>query len=71
MPINYSMEGSSQIHSKFNVNEDIYNKFYSTLLVEIKKVIKRFQWRKACRKYRTNNKERFNKISNQSSKKIL
>ena len=32
------------------INEDIYNKFYSSLLVEIKKVIKRFQLRKAFRK---------------------
>ena len=35
-----------------NINEDIYKIFCSTLLVEIKKVIKRFQWRKASRKYK-------------------
>ena len=45
-----------------NINEDIYNKFYSTLLVEIKKVIKRFQWRKASRKYKQNNLEKFHEI---------
>ena len=52
-----------------NINEDIYNKFYSTLLFEIKKMIKKFRWRKASRKYRTNNKERFLEISNKLSKK--
>ena len=40
-------------------------------MIEIKKVIKKIRWKKACRKYRTNNKERFNKISNQSSKKYF
>ena len=33
-----------------NINEDIYNKFYSTLIIEIKKVIKKFQRRKATKK---------------------
>ena len=56
-------------NTNININEDIYNKFYSTLLIEIKKVIKRFQWRKANNKYRTNNKERFLEISNKLSKK--
>ena len=56
-------------NTNININEDIYNKFYSTLLIEIKKVIKRFRWKKACKKYRTNNKERFNEISNKLSKK--
>ena len=51
-------------NTNININEDICKIFYSTLLIEIKKMIKKFQWRKACRKYRTNNKERFNKISN-------
>ena len=56
-------------NTNININEDIYNKFYSTLLIEIKKVIKRFRLKKACKKYRTNNKERFNEISNKLSKK--
>ena len=34
-------------NTNININEDIYNKFYGTLLIEIKKVIKRFQLRKA------------------------
>ena len=49
----------------------IYNKFYCTLLFEIKKVIKRFQRRKANKKYRTNNKKRFLEISNKLSKNII
>ena len=58
-------------NTNININEyeEIKNKFISTLLFEIKKVIKRFQWKKACKKYRTNNKERFNEISNKLSKK--
>ena len=44
------------------INEDIYNKFYNTLLVEIKKVIKRFQWRKALRKYKENNLDKVHEI---------
>ena len=56
-------------NTNIKITEDIYNKFYNTLLVEIKKMIKNFQWRKACRKYRTINKERFNEISNKLSKK--
>ena len=56
-------------NTNINKYEEIKNKFISTLLVEIKKVIKRFQWRKACKKYRTNNKNRFNEISNKLSKK--
>ena len=47
-------------NTNIKITEDIYNKFYSTLLVEIKKVIKRFRLRKAFRKYRANNKEKVN-----------
>ena len=50
-----------------NINEDIYNKFYSSLLIEIKKVIKRFQLRKAFRKYRANNKEKVNAIQKKTN----
>ena len=46
-----------------NINEDIYNKFYNTLLVEIKKVIKRFQWRRASRRYKENNKDKYSEIN--------
>ena len=42
-------------NTNIKITEDIYNKFYSTLLVEIKKVIKKFQLRKANRKYGINN----------------
>ena len=56
-------------NTNINKYEEIKNKFISTLLVEIKKVIKRFQWRKACKKYRTNNKERVNMIQNKLTKK--
>ena len=52
-----------------NINEDIYNKFYSTLLVEIKKVIKKFQCKKACRKYKENHRDRVNMIQNKASQK--
>ena len=34
--------------TNININEDIYNKFYSTLLVEIKKWIKDFNGRELC-----------------------
>ena len=51
-------------NTNININEDIYNKFYSTLLIEIKKMIKKFRWRKATKKYRDNNKERFLELSN-------
>jgi len=54
-------------NTNININEDIYNKFYSTLLVEIKKVIKRFQWRKAFRKYRANNKEKVNETQKKTN----
>ena len=56
-------------NTNININEDIYNKFYSTLLIEIKKMIKKFRWRKATKKYRENNKERFLELSNKLSKK--
>ena len=49
--------------TNININEDIYNKFYSTLLVEIKKVIKRFQWRRASRRYKENNKDKYSEIN--------
>ena len=49
--------------NKTNINEDIYNKFYNTLLVEIKKVIKRFQWRRASRRYKENNKDKYSEIN--------
>ena len=56
-------------NTNININEDIYNKFYSTLLIEIKKMIKRFQMKKANKKYRTNNRDRVNMIQNKASKK--
>ena len=56
-------------NTNININEDIYNKFYSSLLIEIKKVIKRFQWKKATTKYREINKDRFHELSNKLSKK--
>ena len=56
-------------NTNIKITEDIYNKFYNTLLVEIKKVIKKFQLRKANRKYRINNKDRVNMIQNKASKK--
>ena len=46
-----------------NINEDINKIFYSTLLVEIKKVIKRFQWRRASRRYKENNKDKYSEIN--------
>ena len=49
--------------TNININEDIYNKFYNTLLVEIKKVIKRFQWRRASRRYKENNKDKYSEIN--------
>ena len=49
--------------TNININEDINNKFYSTLLVEIKKVIKRFQWRRASRRYKENNKDKYSEIN--------
>ena len=52
-----------------NINEDIYNKFYITLIVEIKKVIKKIQWRKATKKYRENNKDKFNENQNKANLK--
>ena len=57
--------------NNININkyEEVNKKFISTLLIEIKIIIKRFQWKKACKKYRTNNKDRFNEISNKLSKK--
>jgi hypothetical protein len=36
------LEGSSQIHSKFNVNEDIYNKTYFTIYDENKGLLQRY-----------------------------
>jgi len=51
------------MNKNININEDIYNKFYSTLLVEIKKVIKRFQWRRASRRYKENNKDKYSEIN--------
>ena len=56
-------------NTNIKITEDIYNKFYNTLLVEIKKVIKKFQLRKANRKYRKNNRDRVNMIQNKASKK--
>ena len=56
-------------NTNININEDIYNKFYSTLLIEIKKMIKTFQMKKANKKYRTNNRDRVNMIQNKASKK--
>ena len=56
-------------NTNININEDIYKIFYSTLLIEIKKMIKKIQGKKACRKYRTNNRDRVNMIQNKSSKK--
>ena len=57
--------------NNININkyEEVNNKFYSTLLVEIKKVIKKFQWRKASRKYKENNLEKFHEIKRRSSQK--
>ena len=49
--------------TNININEEIYNKFYNTLLVEIKKVIKRFQWRRASRRYKENNKDKYSEIN--------
>ena len=49
----------NSMNKNININEDIYNKFYSTLLFEIKKMIKKFQWRKASRKYKQNNLEKY------------
>jgi hypothetical protein len=51
-----------------NINEDIYKKFNSTLLIEIKKIIKKFQWRKASRKYKENNKYRYTELNKLSKK---
>ena len=56
-------------NTNIKITEDIYNKFYNTLLVEIKNVIKKFQYKKANRKYRINNKDRVNMIQNKASKK--
>ena len=56
-------------NTNININEDIYNKFYSTLLVEIKKMIKKFQWRRASRRYKQNNLEKFHEIKRKSSQK--
>ena len=56
-------------NTNININEDIYKIFYSTLLIEIKKMIKKIQGKKACRKYRTNNRDRVNMIQNKASKK--
>jgi len=56
-------------NTNININEDIYNKFYSTLLIEIKKMIKKFQWRKASRNYKQNNLEKFHEIKRKSSQK--
>ena len=53
----------TEIKTNININEDIYNKFYNTLLVEIKKVIKRFQWRRASRRYKENNKDKYSEIN--------
>ena len=52
-----------------NINEDIYNKFYSTLLIEIKKVIKKFQWRRASRRYKENNLDKVHETKRRSSQK--
>ena len=52
-----------------NINEDIYNKFYSTLLIEIKKVIKKFQWRRASRRYKENNLDKVHEMKRRSSQK--
>ena len=54
-------------NTNINKYEEIKNKFISTLLVEIKKVIKRFQLRKAFRKYRANNKEKVNAIQKKTN----
>ena len=52
-----------------NINEDIYNKFYSTLLIEFKKVIKKFQWRRASRRYKENNLDKVHETKRRSSQK--
>ena len=56
-------------NTNIKITEDIYNKFYNTLLVEIKKVIKKFQWKRATKKYRENNKEKFNENQNKANLK--
>ena len=56
-------------NTNININKDIYNKFYSTLLIEIKKMIKKFQWRRASRNYKQNNLEKFHEIKRKSSQK--
>ena len=56
-------------NTNININEDIYKKFCGTLLIEIKKMIKKFQWRKASRNYKQNNLEKFHEIKRKSSQK--
>ena len=56
-------------NTNININEDIYKIFYSTLLIEIKKIIKKFQWRKSTRKYKENNKYRYTELNKLSKKK--
>ena len=58
-------------NTNININEDIYKKFYGTLLIEIKKMIKKFQWRKASRNYKQNNLEKFHEIKRKSSQKYF
>jgi len=57
------------MNNNTNINEDICKIFYNTLLIEIKKMIKKFQWRKASRKYKQNNLEKFHEIKRKSSQK--
>ena len=56
-------------NTNININEDIYKIFYNTLLIEIKKMIKKFQWRKSTRKYKENNKYRYTELNKLSKKK--
>ena len=56
-------------NTNININEDIYKNFHGTLLIEIKKMIKKFQWRKASRNYKQNNLEKFHEIKRKSSQK--
>jgi hypothetical protein len=56
-------------NTNININKDIYKNFYGTLLIEIKKMIKKFQWRRASRRYKQNNLEKFHEIKRKSSQK--
>ena len=49
--------------------KDIYHNFYVNLNIDLKKSIKRMQWRRACKKYRTENKEKHTIAHNKGMKK--